>query len=110
MSALCRLGWTVTPTLLAYATGGLAVTDLQVSNVFTDDFAPPLDPGGASSVGRIRAGFVIGGGLEWAAWQGWSFKAEYLFVDFSSVSTGVIIPNVCVFCVCRPICSRRRAT
>ena len=29
-------------------------------------------------------GWTVGGGLEWAVWDNWSFKAEYLHVDFGT--------------------------
>jgi len=90
-----RLGWTATPTLLAYATGGLALTDLQVSNAFTDDFALPAFSAttGSSVTTQTKAGFAVGGGLEWAAWQVWSFKAEYLYVNFGSITTSANVTN-----------------
>ena len=90
-TARARLGWTISPNLLLYATGGLAVTDVQVSNSFSST------PGGvvvtgASSRSDTLTGYAVGGGLEWAMNRNWSFKAEYLFVDFGSVSTTATVP------------------
>lgn len=86
LTARGRLGWTITPTALLYVTGGLAVTDLEVSNSYTDNFAvPPI--AGASSARDTKLGWTVGAGLEWALWQNWTAKVEYLYLDFGSVST-----------------------
>ena len=34
----------------------------------------------------MRAGWAVGGGVEWAVSRNWSFKAEYLYVDFGRES------------------------
>jgi outer membrane immunogenic protein len=80
-----RLGWTVTPTVLLYATGGLALTDLHVNNAFNDNFAPMT--AGASAASQTKAGWTVGAGVEFALWQRWTGKVEYLHTDFGSVST-----------------------
>ena len=83
-----RLGWTVTPTALLYATGGLAVTDLKVSNFYADQFAAAANHvTGASSSNVAKLGWTLGAGVEWALMQNWTAKVEYLYVDFGSVST-----------------------
>jgi outer membrane immunogenic protein len=80
-----RLGWTITPTVLLYATGGLALTDLHVSNTFNDNFTPTTV--GASGANQTKAGWTVGAGAEFALWQRWTGKVEYLHTDFGSVST-----------------------
>jgi outer membrane immunogenic protein len=80
-----RLGWEVTPGYLIYATGGLAVTEIKVSNSFADNFAPVVS--GTSSTRKTKAGWTIGGGIEAALQGNWTVKAEYLYVNFGSVST-----------------------
>lgn len=57
---------------LPYVTGGAAFTRLQ--NTFL--------PTGADNGSRNLTGWTLGAGLEWAFWQNWSVKAEYLHVDF----------------------------
>lgn len=85
-----RLGWTVAPTLLLYATGGLALTEIRVANSFP---TPPelVAVGqvheGSSSQKHERIGYVVGGGLEWALNRHWTLKGEYLFLDFRSIET-----------------------
>ena len=80
-----RLGLTVIPTALLYATGGVAVTRIKVSNFFTDTQAPIST--GASSHSQTKAGWTAGAELEVALDQRWSAKVEYLHVNFGSVST-----------------------
>jgi len=69
---------------LFYVTGGLALTQLKGNFSFTDTFASATESGAFS---RTRAGWTIGGGAEYALLNGWSVKAEYLYVDFGSVAT-----------------------
>ena len=56
-----RLGHTVAPTVLLYATGGLAMTDLQVSNSYTTASNPSNTASGASSHSFTRVGLTVGG-------------------------------------------------
>jgi outer membrane immunogenic protein len=71
--------------VLIYATGGLAVTDFNHNESYNDVFATSE----SSSVSTNKAGWTIGGGLEYALVSNWSAKAEYLFADFGSVSSAV---------------------
>lgn len=82
-----RLGWTITPGCLLYATGGLAVSQIEVTNSFANNLAAPFAVSGASNSSRTKAGWVIGGGAEAALSGNWTLKAEYLYVDLGSVST-----------------------
>jgi outer membrane immunogenic protein len=84
-TARARVGWAFQPGLLIYATGGLAVTNIRVSNSFSDD-APEQGVGGSSN-SQVKAGWTFGGGAEWALSRNWSLKTEYLYVNFGSVST-----------------------
>ena len=88
-----RLGWTVAPTVLLYATGGLAMTDLQVSNSYTTANNPSNTASGASSHSFTRVGWTVGGGAEWALAGDWRVKAEYLYGDFGSISTSANVNN-----------------
>jgi len=56
---------------LVYATGGLALTDLQLATQ-------------AGSANDVIAGWTIGAGVEFAFADNWTIKAEYLFVDFGT--------------------------
>jgi outer membrane immunogenic protein len=68
---------------LLYATGGLAVGELQASdslfNVSGSDF---------------RAGWTVGAGVETAFWRNWTVKAEYLYVDLGKAVLFDIVPGV----------------
>jgi outer membrane immunogenic protein len=69
---------------LFYATGGLAVTNINGSFTFSDTFAPGTESG---SLSNTKAGYAIGGGVEAGLWNNWTVKAEYLYVNFGRVST-----------------------
>jgi outer membrane immunogenic protein len=82
-----RLGVALPSNLMAYVTGGLALTRLGVSNSFSDN-----DGGfGSGSAAKVETGWVVGGGLEWALNNNWSVRAEYLFVDFGKVTANGVI-------------------
>jgi outer membrane immunogenic protein len=88
-----RVGWTAAPSVLAYATGGLAVTRLGVNNSFAD-LIGGIAPGSESTnSAATKAGLAVGGGLEWMVNLHWTVKAEYLFVDFGKVATTGFIAN-----------------
>ncbi len=93
-----RLGFTVAPTVLLYATGGLAVTNPQVTNGFADTLGTFLGPpfvntAAASTATQTKAGWVAGGGLEWALGGNWTVKGEYLYMNFGSVTTTANVIN-----------------
>jgi outer membrane immunogenic protein len=72
---------------LLYATGGAAVTTLNGTFSFVDDFGASE----AASISTTRLGYAAGGGVEFGFWSHWSVKAEYLFVDFSRVSAAGVL-------------------
>jgi outer membrane immunogenic protein len=86
-----RFGYLVTPTLLVYATGGLAYGEVKASTSITqkwggNEYGPSLiSPGAAGSISETRAGWTLGGGLEWMFWGNWSAKVEYLYYDLGNV-------------------------
>jgi len=89
-----RLGATVTPDLLLYATGGLAYGHVDAS---ADTFFASTNHYPAS-VSQTKAGWTVGGGTEWAFARNWSAKIEYLHVDLGSVSaTALNAPEPSVF-------------
>jgi outer membrane immunogenic protein len=99
LTARARVGWTPVSNFLLYATGGLAVTKVQVSNSFSDnDRAQGV---GGTSDEQTRIGWTIGGGAELALSRNWSLKAEYLHVDFGSVRASSSVfcgPSVAAQC------------
>lgn len=94
-----RLGYTVSAELLVYATGGLALTDLKFSSGYSDNAVDVTFPGGTGfgSRSEVVAGWTLGGGGEWLLDGNWSLKAEYLYVDFGSVSVPVPTSNTPAF-------------
>jgi outer membrane immunogenic protein len=74
----------VTPALLLYGSGGLAVADVKASYLFTDTFDTARE---SATVSSTRYGWTAGVGGEYALMNGWSIKAECLHVDLGRAST-----------------------
>jgi outer membrane immunogenic protein len=91
-----RIGYLASPNLLVYGTGGLALTNLSVSNFYTDNFGAGAIEN--SAVSKVKTGYAVGAGAEWALDPRWKIRAEYLYVDFGSITTlgNVTIAGVAV--------------
>jgi len=95
LTARPRIGY-ATNGALVYATGGLAVTKLHYGLAFIDT------SGGAAGEGttfsKTKVGWTAGGGFELALANNWTFKTEYLHVQFGGESVvgvnGAGEPNV----------------
>jgi outer membrane immunogenic protein len=88
-----RLGYTIGHALF-YATGGVAVTDVNYQAVFNDTFASAHENGG---VNQNKGGLVGGGGIEYQlpSNKHWSVKGEYLYANFlrgTATSTNLTAP------------------
>lgn len=84
-SARARLGWAVAPNVLLYATGAAAWTRVNYSGL--DVFNTGCPNCLAASFGGDRAGWVAGGGIDWAPWSNnWILRAEYLHYQFDGQS------------------------
>ncbi len=68
---------------LIYITGGIAITSVNYTALFTDTFATAHENGAAT---RTNTGWTGGGGVEWKITKHISVKGEYLYADFGSVS------------------------
>jgi outer membrane immunogenic protein len=80
-----RAGYTVTPTVLVYATGGLAYGDVE-----TNSFLSTL----ATFSGRVvKAGWTAGGGIEAALGGRWTGRVEYLYMNLGSVEDAIARPK-----------------
>ncbi|MGE3183005.1 MAG: outer membrane protein [Phycisphaerae bacterium] len=77
-TARVRVGYAIDRVLL-YLTGGLAWGHNEIAVV------APVGPFlvGATS-DNTHFGWTFGGGLEWALWDNWSAKVEYLYADLGS--------------------------
>jgi outer membrane immunogenic protein len=105
-TARVRVGPTVVPTLLVYATGGLAYGGVSVTDIangtnvagFTGANGATLTTvAGALNTSTTRLGWTIGGGIEGMLGKNWTAKIEYLYIDLGSVSgtftTPIIAPS-----------------
>jgi opacity protein-like surface antigen len=84
-----RFGAVVTTAAVVFVTGGAAVAGLRTAG---DVFG--FDPTGAPATNpfsniTVNAGWTVGGGVEARLVGNWTGKIEYLYMDFSSVTTGV---------------------
>jgi outer membrane immunogenic protein len=73
-----------------FATGGGAVANIGV-NICNTALATCVSD--SSNVW----GWTFGVGIEWTAWDNWSFKAEYLHVDFGApqfINPPVVVPGI----------------
>jgi outer membrane immunogenic protein len=67
--------------VLPYVTGGWAYGDRDFNGTVTT-------PAGAASFSNSNtlSGWTVGGGIEWAFWDHWTAKFEYLYIDFGNGS------------------------
>jgi outer membrane immunogenic protein len=82
-TARARVGWLYQPTLLLYATGGLAFGDARAEGNVSFTSTADVYHGTYSST---RAGWTAGAGAEWMLATNWSLKLEYLYVDLGSTT------------------------
>lgn len=91
-----RLGYQITfprinaPTLL-YLTGGMAMTQVNVKNNFSDNSS--LAGAGVSSTSKNQIGWTAGVGIEVLSFAHGSVDLEYLYVHMPSVTTTGNITN-----------------
>lgn len=94
-----RLGWLITPTLLAYGAGGLAYGG-ATTNFSVFQKIPGADPPepppliGVSVYADTRIGWTAGGGMEWLFLPNWSAKVEYLYYDLGGAAAYASTPFV----------------
>ncbi len=69
--------------LLIYGTTGMAFSRLKFEEEFTDTFTPAYE---SASKTRGLLGWALGAGIEYGVTKNWTVKAEYLFINFPSVS------------------------
>ena len=103
-----RAGFTVTPSFLLYATGGLAFGQVKSASLLPSRRRRMSTP---ARYDETRFGWTVGAGGEWMIAPKWSIKAEYLFVDLgrSSYHAGLYHGGVHGPCsasrATRPICT-----
>jgi outer membrane immunogenic protein len=81
-----RAGWLVTPSVLLYATGGLAYGSIKSNGTLSglNGFGAPI--GTTFSNTTTTAGWTIGGGIEGHLGGNWTGKLEYLYLDLGTVT------------------------
>jgi outer membrane immunogenic protein len=79
-----RLGFTPTDRALYYVTGGFAYGRVKSESRICFPLGSTCDGDFRGSVDRIKTGWTVGGGAEYALGNNWSLKAEYLYVDLGS--------------------------
>lgn len=84
-SVRARAGYAFGNALL-YATGGVAFADIKT---FYDTIPPASPTAGSQSFEQTRAGFTVGGGLEYALDANWSARVEYRYSDFGTLSNAI---------------------
>jgi outer membrane immunogenic protein len=101
-SARARLGFAWTPTMLAYATGGVAWTRTTYGAFWQSG---TFVPGGVAATGfsQNETGWVAGAGLETMLAPNWLLRAEYLYYHFDGAAGAMVTtvptctPATCFF-------------
>jgi outer membrane immunogenic protein len=104
-----RLGYLATNDLLIYGTAGFAYGRVD-ENVTLNNLTNFINVGGgfgfafacgrgqarcfAGGSSRTATGWTAGGGLEYAAWNNLSIKAEYLYVNLGQDAVNVTAPPI----------------
>ncbi len=110
LTARGRLGYEITPSLLAFAAGGLAGSDISAQQtIYFNNPRPPvvlplttaLGGWNAGEISGMRMGWTIGGGFEWMFAPHWSAKLEYMYADFGKqdVSSAYLSTNGLLYTV-----------
>jgi outer membrane immunogenic protein len=79
-----RLGYLVKPQILPFLSAGGSFADLGM--------AYNNEGGDYYSTNTTQSGWLVGGGLEWGFTHNWSVRAEYYYIDYSSMN--MKIPNI----------------
>jgi outer membrane immunogenic protein len=89
-----RLGYSFDRRILFYATGGLAYGHISISGTSNDVFRAATTTTAFSNA-NTNTGWTVGGGIEGVAWSPrWTWKVEYLYLDFGTLSNTVVSAGV----------------
>jgi outer membrane immunogenic protein len=88
-----RIGYTLRPDILLYATGGLAFSQVKFSSSYSDNAVGFGFPGGSGYAARseMKTGWAAGGGAEWSHDRNWTIRVEYLYVDLGTIN--LVVPT-----------------
>jgi outer membrane immunogenic protein len=75
--------------VLPYVTGGWAIGDRKLAGTL---FGPTVGEETLFSAhSNMNEGWTVGGGIEWAFWDHWTAKFEYLYIDFGNQNNNTLI-------------------
>jgi outer membrane immunogenic protein len=99
-----RIGPTITPTILAYVTGGLAYGEVRTTHTVSGtNFVGPQNVNTPPAVVAVLAsssnsstgvGWTVGAGVEGVVGGNWTAKVEYLYMDLGNVSGSFVTPII----------------
>ena len=96
-TARARIGFAPFCRMMVYATGGLAYAnvDYSANTTFAFQGGPFNDTSAPVAFTKTKAGWTVGGGVEYALSHHWSLKAEYLYYDLGDErrTQGQVIGN-----------------
>ena len=78
--------------VLFYVTGGGAAANRSVSHAYSDNFGAGT-PLTTAQVTQTRYGWTVGGGVEFAMWNNWAVRAEYLFANLGTIDSVLVFQN-----------------
>jgi outer membrane immunogenic protein len=89
-----RLGVTITPTIVAYGTAGIAYGETYLDSTLSGvGPAGPVAGGFASTDSTTKTGWTAGFGVEARLWDNWTGRFEYLYVDLNRFSAAGALPG-----------------
>jgi outer membrane immunogenic protein len=80
-----RLGYLLSPSMLAYGTGGAALMSVKANSTCGVFWC--FGAAQSSSDTEIRAGWTIGGGIEAKLLRNWRLRTEYRYADYGTMHT-----------------------
>ena len=104
-SLRARFGMVAAPSLLVFATGGVAAgriqqrTGINGAIVFTDDQTDTQathNVSGSSESNKIRLGWTLGAGADYKLTESWTMRAEYRYTSFGKSSSSASSTASCV--------------
>jgi outer membrane immunogenic protein len=88
-----RLGYSVLPDVLLYATGGAAFQKIETSMACTGATSPACAFNLAMNQSETLSGYTIGGGVDWKLWQHWIVRGEYRYSDYGTWNPQTFFQN-----------------
>lgn len=85
-----RIGYAIIPTVMIYATGGGAISRASYTGFDVFDACPNC---GSTSFSSTPAGWVAGGGIEWAFTNNWLLRGEFLHYSLAGSSSVAFFPG-----------------